>query len=502
MLRSKPVTGALRDLQVTIEAYAKEYGLDFFPQIFEVCDYDTINILAAQGGFPSRYPHWRFGMDYDQLSKGYAYGLQKIYEMVINTNPCYAYLLEANNWVDQKIVMAHVYGHNDFFKNNLWFSQTDRKMMDGMANHGAKIRRFMERYGTDRVESFIDQVLSIENLLDINLLFETAEKARFRAEQHKQFQHEKENDQGFESSGTSEALRSFIRSKKQDDKKTTKSKTPEPTHKPLRQFSPTRDVLLFLTDRAPLEEWEADVIGILREEAYYFLPQRITKIMNEGWASYWHSTIMTHKAANASEIIDFADKHAGVMVMSKKQMNPYKLGIELFRDIEFRWNTGRFGKEYNECENMNEKESWNKNLNLGKNKIFDVRKTHNDVSFIDEFLTPEFCHRQQMFTYKFNPKTSRYEIDTRDFLAIKQKLLTQLTNFGQPTIEVIEDNFQNRSELLLLHKHYGTDLDVQYCAETLKNLFALWKRPVNLSTKYEDKEVIFKFDGKDFTEKH
>ena len=103
-------------------------ALDFYPVQFEVCDYDTINILAAQGGFPSRYPHWRFGMDYDQMSKGYRYGLQKIYEMVINTNPCYAYLLRANNLVDQKTVMAHVFGrHADFFKNNYWFSGTNRK---------------------------------------------------------------------------------------------------------------------------------------------------------------------------------------------------------------------------------------------------------------------------------------------------------------------------------------------------------------------------------------
>ena len=170
MNRSKPITGELLALKNQIEGYAVEYGLDFFPQVFEVCDYDTINILAAQGGFPSRYPHWKFGMDYDQLSKDYAYGLQKIYEMVINTDPCYAYLLQANNWVDQKIVMAHVYGHNDFFKNNAWFSNTNRKMMDVMANHGTKIRRYMERYGADTVETFIDKVLSLENLLDINEL--------------------------------------------------------------------------------------------------------------------------------------------------------------------------------------------------------------------------------------------------------------------------------------------------------------------------------------------
>src|SRR5665647_517839 len=194
MTRSKPITGELLALKEEIEGYAIKAGLDFFPQVFEVCDYDTINILAAQGGFPSRYPHWKFGMDYDQLSKGYTYGLQKIYEMVINTEPCYAYLLQANNWVDQKIVMAHVYGHNDFFKNNVWFSNTNRKMMDVMANHGTKIRRYMERYGQEAVEAFIDKVLSLENLLDMNELFETSSIKRRRKELNDQEKIESEDD--------------------------------------------------------------------------------------------------------------------------------------------------------------------------------------------------------------------------------------------------------------------------------------------------------------------
>ena len=258
-----------------------------------------------------------------------------------------------------------------------------------------------------------------------------------------------------------------------------------------------RDIMRFLIQNAPIEEWQADILGCIREEAYYFLPQRITKIMNEGWASYWHSTIMTTRAMNPNEFIDFADKHAGVMVMSKQNINPYKIGIELFRDIEFRWNTGRFGKDYNECDSLEEKENWNKDLGLGRDKIFEIRKSHNDISFIDEFLTPEFCNRQQLFTYKFNPRSSRMEIDTRDFAAIKQKLLTQLTNFGQPLIQVEDANFMNRKELLLKHVHQGVDLDMQFASQTMSNIFAIWKRPVNLSTQYEDKEVVFHFDGKE-----
>ena len=109
-------------LQPKIEKIAAGHGLDFFPIFFELVGFDTVSQLAAYGGFPVRYPHWRFGMEYDQLSKGYRYGLQKIYEMVINTNPCYAYLMDSSPIVDQKLVMAHVYAHCDFFKNNYYFS--------------------------------------------------------------------------------------------------------------------------------------------------------------------------------------------------------------------------------------------------------------------------------------------------------------------------------------------------------------------------------------------
>lgn len=491
MNRTRPLDGELLRIRDEIHAYAVEFGLDFHPVRFEVCDYDTINILAAQGGFPSRYPHWRFGMDYDQLSKGYAYGLQKIYEMVINTNPCYAYLLNANHIVDQKIVMAHVYGHADFFKNNAWFANTDRNMMAVMANHGTKIRRYMERYGQNRVEEFIDRVNSIENLIDVAILFETQELKRQSEERMKVAKEEiakAEDDR-------SNALKSFMRHKERQNKTEVVEETVDLRDK---KINSPRDVMLYLLENAPLEEWESDVLGILREEAYYFLPQRLTKIMNEGWASYWHSHIMTTRALKASEIIDYADHHAGVMAMSRQNINPYKIGIELYRDIEYRWNTGRFGKEYNECEDMNKKHNWNKDLGLGRSKIFEVRKTHNDVSFIDEFFTPEFCERQQLFTYKYNPRTGRNEIETRDFMEIKNKLLSQLSNFGSPVIEVESGNYHNRGELLLKHIHRGVDLDFGYASDTLKNIFALWKRPVNIVSKQEDQTVTLSYDGKEF----
>lgn len=253
----------------------------------------------------------------------------------------------------------------------------------------------------------------------------------------------------------------------------------------------------FLLEFAPLKEWEADILGCLRDEAYYFLPQRVTKIMNEGWASYWHSKIMTKKALRSSEIIDFADKHAGVMAMSRQNINPYKIGIELMRDIEYRWDTGRFGKDYVDCSDMVEKYHWDKSTGLGREKIFEVRRTHNDITFIDEFFTEEFCNRMQLFTYKYNPRTGRNEIESRDFETIKQKLLSSLTNFGQPLIEVESGNFANRGELLLKHIHQGVDLDLAYAADTMKNIYAIWKRPVNIATKQDGNDIIYGYNGKE-----
>lgn len=498
--RTKSIDGSLLKLKNEIEKYAIDYGLDFYPVIFEVCDYDTINILAALGGFPNRYPHWRFGMDYDQMYKGYAYGMQKIYEMVVNTNPCYAYLLNVNPEVDQKIVMAHVYGHADFFKNNAWFANSNRSMMDVMANHGTKIRRYMDRYGQDKVEDFIDKVLSLENLLDINILFELPKKKDKKGKfKRKGGKHEVvENGEDFHE-GSSQALKSFMKSKQRyDDKKKTKKDEIEEDFSKAIDYRdlPSRDIMKFLLDYAPCEEWQSDLIGILREEAYYFLPQRLTKIINEGWASYWHSNIMTKKALKPSEVIHYADHHSGVMVMSKRRMNPYKIGLELLRDIEFRWDTGKFGKEYEECDDIVKKNKWDKKVGLGKEKIFNVRKTHNDVTFIDNFFTREFCERQQLFTYKYNPRTGRNEIDTRDFEAIKSKLLLQLTNFGSPVIEIEMANYNNRGELLLKHIHQGMNLDLDYAADTMKNIYAIWKRPINIATKMEGKDIVYVFDGK------
>ena len=137
--------------------------------------------------------------------------------------------------------------------------------------------------------------------------------------------------------------------------------------------------------------------------------------------------------------------------MQPNGFNPYKIGIELMRNIEERWNKGQYGRDWELCDDIREKKNWDRKLGSGRQKIFEVRKIYNDVTFLDEFMTEEFCLQNKFFVYRFNQKTQKFEIDSRDFKAIKAKLLFQLTNFGQPMIRVQNANYENRGELLLEH---------------------------------------------------
>ncbi|MBM4060529.1 MAG: SpoVR family protein [Planctomycetes bacterium] len=483
-----PELAALRD---ETRDLAKSYGLDFYEVIFELVDHDELNMIASYGGFPTRYPHWRFGMEYEHLSKSYAYGLSKIYELVINNDPCYAYLMRSNAITEQKLVMAHVYGHCDFFKNNAWFQHTSRKMMDALANHGSKIRRYMDRFGQETVEDFIDLVHSLDNLIDPHAPFidrgtegrapqRVAEDARVPREVRK--------------IAAKDYMDRYINppSFLQRERARMQQEERQAQRFPAR---PARDVLKFLLDHAPLESWQQDVLAMLREEAYYFAPQGMTKIMNEGWAVFWHSQLMTRHLGDASEIVQYCDTHSGTLAARPGQINPYKLGVELFRDIEQRWNRGRFGPEYQACDDPEQRRHWHRPTDQGRQKVFEVRRIYNDVTFIDEFVTPEFAEDQQMFVYGVDPQTGQLVIVDRDYRKVKEQLLAALTNFGQPIVVVVDGNHQNRGELYLVHEWVGGDLQLEQAQLTLQGLWKLWQRPVHLETVEGGKGRLLGFDG-------
>lgn len=467
-----------------IKAKATEYGLDFHEVVFEVLDFETMNQIAAFGGFPVRYPHWRWGMEYEKLSKRDAYGLGRIYEMVINNDPCYAYLQESNSVTDQKLVMAHVYGHADFFKNNLWFSRTNRKMMNEMANHATRVRRHIERQGQETVERFIDHCLALEHLIDPHSMFMAREDAATgRGDGADPFEPHKLPAKSYMDPfiNPEEEMRRQ-RDEHEAEVRASKGRIPE---------RPTRDVLLFLLRHAPLDDWQQDVLSIIRDEAYYYAPQGMTKVMNEGWATYWHSKLMTQHFLEAREIIDYAEQHSGVVHMPPGGFNPYKIGVELWKEIERRWDRGQHGPEWERLDSIGQKESFDDGSRRGREKIFEVRRIYNDVSFIDEFLTPEFVERYQMYQFRRDPQTGEVRIVTRDFGRIKQTLLFRLTNMGQPFLYVVDGNYLNRGELFLSHQFVGLEIDASKAVQALRSLRALWGRPVHLLMRVNEENWLY-----------
>lgn len=485
----------LLEFQRRVRQIALDYGLEFPEVIFEMLDYEQLNAVAAYGGFPTRYPHWRHGMDYEQVSQSHRYGMSKIYELVINNDPCYAYLLSSNSEVDNKLVIAHVYGHADFFGNNHWFSRTDRKMMDHMANNATKVRRLIDSHGQDRVEDFIDCCQSLENLVDLHGEFiEPSDSWLPEFEDESEGEGDEDADYKLRSKrymdrfinppGEVEARR-----KKREEEKEKERRLPG---------GPQRDLPGFLLKHAPLDRWEWELLQIVRDEAIYFAPQRCTKIMNEGWATYWHRKIMVEHVLVDEEIVDYADVCAGTLAEGQN-LNPYKLGLELWLDIEERWNKGRHGLDYERCEDIGAKESWDTGAMAGRDQIFLCRRIHNDVTFIDEYLTEDFCHRHKLFTYRHNPQTGRREIVTRDFGAVKEQLLRQLSNGGAPVLEAVDINYENRGELYLMHRWEGQDLRRDWASATLSNLRRLWKRPVHLESRFEDQPILLSCDDEGTT---
>jgi stage V sporulation protein R len=502
---SETRSNELRHHAEVIAEYARTEGLDFYETVFEVLSSDEMNQVAAYGGFPQRYPHWRHGMEYEKLRKQHSYGLAKIYEMVINNDPCYAYLREDNPIVDQKTVMAHVYAHCDFFKNNQWFSQTNRKMIDEMANHATRVRRYINRFGLEPVEEFLDVCLSLENLIDPYSVFIRRRPIRRRITQPKQSHTAtrypaKEYMDRF--INPPEAMQNELREKREADERAERAMPPKPE----------RDILLFLLENAPMRDWQADVLNIIREEAYYYAPQGQTKIMNEGWATYWHSTLMTRYCLEASELVTYAEHHSGTVATSPGRLNPYKVGLELFRDIEKRWNTGRHGREYEACDDLQTRKHWKQGElfegravaleSPGRKKIYEVRKIYNDVMFLDEFLTPEFVDEQDLYHYRFDPNSGRMVAVDRDFDRIKRQMLFGLTNMAQPYIFVLDGNYRNRGELYLGHQHHGVDLEIKTAKDTLRNVQTIWGRPVHLEAKIDEERMLFTHDGEQVTQQH
>lgn len=349
----------LKNWQTIIQAVAQRRGLDFFPIIFDVLDWDTIAEVASYHGLPDHFSHWKYGEEYVKMRKSFSYGLSKIYEMVINTKPAIAYLLEENKLVDQKLVMAHVCAHVDFFKNNAWFKRSDRNMLATSRAAAERIDAYRKQHGEQAVDDFLTDCMKIENLIDSRVPYanksgtkgQIAGKIAKRGEELFRFRSDLPYLDEFLNP------RDWIRAQREAMKN--RQQRASEIRKGLKfPAKPVRDILLFLLRFAPMEEWQRDILDIFRQESYYFLPQRMTKIANEGWAAYWHSELMVKGAlAPPEEIVDYAQHNAGTL--GSPGLNPYKLGLMIFMDIEYRWDTGRHGLAFEECSpSMDRRKQW------------------------------------------------------------------------------------------------------------------------------------------------
>ncbi len=449
----------LRRWAKLLKERAEAEGLSFAPVLFEEVGPEEMAMLAAYGGFPRRYPHWRWGSEYLRQRELYRYGLGRIYELVVNTVPVQAYLLKGNTLLAQKLVMAHVYAHADFFHNNLAFKPIPKDMLSEMAHHAAYVERAMERHGARSVEEFLDMALSLENLIDPHAPY---------------IQRPLEEEEGAEPQRRLPVrpyLDPYVNPPPEPPKEAEEGASPKPLPP-----KPTRDILGFLARHAPLAPWQKGILEILREESLYYVPQGATKILNEGWATYWHTRLLL-PLLTPEEALEFAEMQAGLL--APRGLNPYRLGYLLLQEVEERWDKGRFGPEY-EALPLGERLRYEKPTGEGRRKLFQVRTVYTDLSFLEEFLTPEFALRRGLLSPEDLPR----------FEEAKRALLFRLTNLGYPLVELVDANYQNRGELLLVHAYEGVGLDLKRTQAVLENLHRLWGRPVHLKTLVEGKETL------------
>ena len=417
---------------------ARGHGLNWYPLAYETCDYREMIGHMAYHGMPSHYAHWSYGKTFERTHFMYNAGSEGLpYELIINSDPSIAYLMLENPLYLQILIMAHCVGHSDFFKNNRTFRDTDASTVTmRFRNAGKRIKSYIEdpSIGVEAVEKIIDTCHAVS--------YQTDRRGRSRAS-------EKElKTKYFE----------IVNGDKKDEwKNFNLDKNP---------LEPEYDVLRFILENNPkLSDWQRDVISIVHDESLYFWPQIRTKVMNEGWASFWHYRILHDLELEDEHHIPFLKTHNAVLRPWGLKINPYHLGFEIFKDIE-----KRFGIE--EC--------------------FAARETCNDENFVMQYLTEEKAIELNLFT--FSPKGRKNPDWTVDdvldgeesWYDVRAALLQSVAGNMIPAIYV--DDLRKDNTLVLRHEHDGRDLELDYADNCVKLLKNIWNGPIKLLTEIEEEE--------------
>jgi stage V sporulation protein R len=397
------------------------------------------------------------------------------YEMVINSDPCLAYLMRDNSLCLQILTVAHVYGHNDFFKRNFTFANTTRaaQTLSQFKTRADRIRDYEEdpSIGVERVEALIDAA----HALSMNARRNPAIR-KLSAEEQRQ--------------------RRIEAAEPRHDPFARLHRRPDYVEPDLRQvpLEPEEDILLFIRDHnRHLEAWEQDVLTIIHDEAQYFLPQIETKIMNEGWASYWHHKIMNSLDLPQEIHLEFLVRHNQVICPHPGGINPYHVGFKIWHDIERRFDEPTAA----------ELETYGKPTMSGREKIFEVRESDRDASFLRRFLTEELMRDLDLF--EFEPRGDNLVVtkvaDEDSWREVKETLIKTVGMNAQPVIRIYDADYGNNRALYLKHEHDARDLHIGYAEKTLGYLHQLWGHRVLLETMMKGKKTLLSYGEHGFDAK-
>lgn len=418
-------------------AIAHKFNLNWHPVVYEICDYYEMIGHMSYHGMPSHYQHWSFGKSFERTQQSYNAGSSGLpYELIINSNPSIAYLMRENPMFLQILIMAHCLGHSDFFKNNAHFAHTNP---DGIISQLKSAKKRIQGYvedpsiGIDKVEKILDAAHAIN--------FHTEMLGRERIPHAK-------------------IKKKYVEKVKNDTDM--KWLNMDLNKIPLEQDS---DLLGCMIEHGKhFTDWERDIITIVRDESMYFAPQMRTKILNEGWASFWHYKILNELDLPQKYHIPFLKSHNQVVCPHPHSVNPYFMGFYLF--------------------NRAEKEK-------GLAECFAIRDVHHDESAIRELLDEQGC--SDLGLYNFSLKRSKsagnnYTIDdvhdADGWKEIKNNLIKTVGIGSIPRIYV--DDITKGGDIILKHDHDGRDLDLEYAKNVVNQISNLWEGAVKLFTVIED----------------
>lgn len=463
-----------------LEKIARDkYGLDTYPNQIEIVSSEQMLDAYSSVGMPVMYKHWSFGKSFVQNYKAYMGGdMGLAYELVINSSPCINYLMEENSAMMQTLVTAHAaFGHNSFFKGNHLFKQfTDAEaIVDYLVFANDYIAKCEERYGWQEVEAVLDAAHALQN---------------YGVDKHKRVTlsgkqiHDREEQRAEYRRRTADLVmdRTTGWAPKEDEA--------EPT---VSGFEPTENLLYFLEKHTPdMPNWKREIIRIVRKIAQYFYPQRQTQIMNEGWATFWHYTLIhdLHEQGLVDDgfMLEFFQSHAGVVWQHPKntQVNPYALGWAMFKEIkrvameptedDRAWFGGQ---QWVGCGDWLKTVKW-------------AMQNFKDESFIQQFLTPKIIEQFSFFTLLDDERNDEYVIEAihndagyrtvRDTLANSRNLSSYI-----PELQVVDVRKNTDRALVIKHAMVdGRPLDQESTLSVMKHLEYLWGFPVELTSYHGD----------------